>query len=110
MGLKIYKVAAPGVGDNLLSGTPDSISHRWRAIAKIGFVGGAAVADSEIEIFFGNKKVGNLYNNDAGDAFNNDLIWPFGTDVRIPPKTPVIINLALDGGGQMNVAIDWVEY
>ena len=55
--------------------------------------------------------VGNLYNTDTGDAFSPALMFPFGTDVRCPPRTPVVVNLvSTPGSVQLNVAIDWVEY
>ena len=79
MGLTIYNEATPSVGDNFLSGTADYMSNRWRAISKIAFYGFTAIADSELEIFFGNKKVGNLHNLELGDVFDPTLMWPFGS-------------------------------
>ena len=106
-----YVSASPAVGYNFPAGSTEMVSNRWRAISKIAFYGATAPADIEIEIFFGNKKVGNLLNTDTGDVFTPALMFPFGTDVRLPPKTPAIINLKTTPGSvQLTVSVDWVEY
>ena len=54
----------PSVGDNLLEDYAVRISNRKRVLTKIGFVGGSAVGDGEIEIYVGSTKVTTI--NDTG--------------------------------------------
>ena len=45
---------------------------------RVGWVGGAAIADGEISIFVGSTKVANMFNNDAGDTVLQNLAMPVG--------------------------------
>ena len=69
----------PSVGDNLLEDYAVRISNRKRVLTKIGFVGGSAIGDGEIEVYVGSTKVAVVRNNDAGDVVTNDMILPAGS-------------------------------
>ena len=56
----------PAVNDNLLESFAIRIAPRWRTIHKLGFVGGAALCDGEVELFVGSTKVAVMRNNHPG--------------------------------------------
>lgn len=82
--------AEHAAGSDMLDGEHIQVSRSMRALRFIGLVGSAAIADMSIEVFIGDKRVGQFYNTTAGAAkvptANVDLI-PVGRTVLIPPGT-----------------------
>lgn len=82
--------AEHAAGIDMLDGEHVAVSRRLRALRFIGLVGSAAIADMSVEIFIGDKRVGEFYNTTAGASkvptANVDLI-PVGRTVLIPPGT-----------------------
>ena len=75
----------PAAGDNLLSGETVHKSDRPRRLKHIAFVGGAAIDDGEIEVFYGPVKVANVANCVATDAILKDYLYPVGSQLVCPP-------------------------
>lgn len=77
-------------GSDFLDGEHIQTARTMRALRFIGLVGSAAVGDMSIEVFIGDKRVGQFYNTTAGASkiptANVDLI-PVGRTVLIPPGT-----------------------
>lgn len=95
----------PSVGDNLLEDYAVRISNRWRRIDKLGYVGGSAIADGEIQVFVGSTLVGEVRNNDAGDVATADLILPFG-GVFIPPGVQLSVMVTVAAAANYTLFLD----
>lgn len=84
--------AEHAAGSDMLDGEHVQVSNVRRALRFVGLVGSAAVADMSIEIFIGDKRVGQFYNTTAGASkvptANVDLI-PVGRTVLIPRGTRI---------------------
>jgi len=62
-GCFVESYTTPVVGQNLAEDRIWQSSKSARRIVKIGFTGGSAVYDGQIEVFYGQEKVINIYNN-----------------------------------------------
>ena len=102
-------VKDPAVGDNLLSGTDILVCDRPRVLKHLGFVGGAAVVDGEIEVFAGSVQIANMRNPDAGDAMMKQFLFPVPGRVRIPAGIPLTVECTALGAGSYTLAIDLQE-
>lgn len=100
-GTFVESYSNPAVGTNLASGKAWASVKRASRIVKAGFAGGAAVYDGEIEIYYGQEQIANMYNNltnatpqlkpyamwissnkrcPAGDQINIDLVQATGSN------------------------------
>lgn len=78
----------PADGTNLLEGYNVALSNRWRQIMKVGFIGGANIADGHLQISIGSKIVVDIRNCANTDVILQEHIFPEGGD-KIPPSIPL---------------------
>lgn len=96
----------PAAGENLLEGYNVAISPRWRKLMKIGFIGGAAIADGEIQIQVGSKIIGDIFNCAITDTILPEHIFPVGGEF-IPPYTPLsVVVIASTGADNYTLYLD----
>ena len=88
----------PADGTNLLEDYAIGMSNRWRKLMKVGFIGGAAIADGHLKIYVGSKVIVDMRNCAITDTILPDAhILPVGGE-WIPPRTQLIAEL-VDGTG-----------
>ena len=74
-------------------------------IQKVGYVGGSAIADGEVQIFVGSTLVGELRNNDDGDVATGDLIMPFGS-VFVPRGVQISVMVTVAAAANYTLFMD----
>jgi len=62
-GCYVESYTNPAVGDDLATGKVWQASKRARRVVKWNLSGGAAAYDGQVELWYGQEKVGNIYNN-----------------------------------------------
>lgn len=80
--------ATYAAGEDWLDGKHIAVSRRARAVRFLGLTGSAAEGDMSVELFIGDKRIGQFYNTATGKIpqANTDLI-PIGRSVMCPPGT-----------------------
>lgn len=88
----IVEAAAAGyaAGEDWFDGKHIARSNRLRAIRFFGVTGSAAEGDMSVELFVGDKRIGEFFNTATGPipAANSDLV-PVGRSVLCPPGTAI---------------------
>lgn len=74
------------VGFDLLSGNSLRQSDRPRTIVGVGLAGSAAALDTEVDIFVGQIRVGNIYNKATGAVTRDHM---FAMRSTVPPNQEV---------------------
>ena len=89
MGLECINYATAALGENLADGQDWERSGKTRQIKRIGFIGGSAVADTAIEIYYGTTKIAKVYNTVTGQFWTNDNLYWMSTQLKCFGNVPI---------------------
>ena len=95
------------VGFDLAANTTWQQSDKPRRLLAVGLAGSAAALDTEISIFVGNVKVGNIFNSATG-APNRDSMFRIGD--LVPPGQEVhAFIVSAPSSNPINLSCDFAE-
>ena len=107
LGQNSVAAATAVVGYDLARDTTWQASGKARVLVAVGLRGSAAALDTKIDIFVGDRKVGEMYNDTTG-APNRDAMFRIG--VAVPPHEEVHLFITdAPVTSPINVAVDFQE-
>lgn len=99
--------ASAVVGYDLASGTTWQNSTHPRQMVAVGLTGSAAALDTLVEVFVGDRRVGEIYNSATG-APARDNMFRMGVDVPAGEDVHLFVRDA-PATNPINAAIDFAE-